>query len=83
MEVWNSALRLNFIDAGITRLKSFNSDTLKISKRTETQGLRRSTLILNEGAYSHLINGSFVLVSACPVAIRDVSAIRSILATES
>lgn len=72
LEIWDSALRLDFEEAGITLLESFDPNTLAITYSRKIKVGSISTLTLNEGANFKFINRLVEGARASPVCIRGV-----------
>ena len=66
LELRDSAHGLNFEEAGISSLQSFELDTLCITHASKIEALGRAALVLNEGADLEFINCVIVLAGAHP-----------------
>lgn len=72
LKIWDSALRLDFEEAGITLLESFDPNTLAITYSRKIKVGSISTLTFDEGANLKFINRVVEGARASPVCISGV-----------
>lgn len=83
LEIRDSALRLYFVEAGITLLQSFDPNALTITYSSKIEVGGATTLVSNEGADLEFVDGVVKIARTNPGRILCVLTISGSLAAEA